>query len=269
MTMTPRDWIAALLTATVAVGLASCADMDNPTALSDLNLTVNVEFPGHMHTLTPNEFHFQVSSGSDPTHMSRLEFDVLPPGGAPAQRIPIEEVDGELRAQVYLYAAGEHHLRLRGQAPGHHLMMDLWEHEIMAARAHIVVDGHRFELETSPAPILPGGLALLHVFAFELEADGRKGPEAHDLQLAGALHLPDGTMVTIAWAEQGHGEYVGQAVFPAAGSYSIQVGLAGGDEHDEADEGQEDDEHSEFHIRVPSGSDAPPPAEDNGDGHGH
>lgn len=267
--MNARQWIATVLAGVSAVSLTGCADLDNPAALSDLDLVANVEVPDHMHTLTDNDFHIQVFSGSDPVHMRRLELDVVSPGAASARPVPIEEVDGEFRARVYLYAAGEHHFRLRGQLDGHHLMQQIWEHEAHSARTHIVADDHRFELETSPAPILPGGLALLHAYAYELEPDGSKGPEAHDLQLAGSLHHPDGTEVAIAWAEQGHGEYEGRAVFPTAGSYSLQISPAGEGGHDGEAEGNGGGGHSEFHIRVPSASGDSPPPEEEGDGHGH
>lgn len=247
--------------------VAACADADNPTALADLNLVADVELPGHVHSMTSAPLHVRVHDGAAPVHMHRMDLEIVPPAGGTPRSVSLTATEDGFTADVPFYASGEHHLRLMGQPSGHHLMREVGEHEVHVARTHIVTDDHRFELETSPAPILEGGTALLHVFAFELEEDGSTGHEAEGLELAGTLHLPGGAQLPVAFDEHGHGEYLGQATFPVAGAYGLQIALASAeqDEHEE-----EEDGHTEFEVPVPSLSgDQPAHEEEEGDGHGH
>lgn len=263
-----RAALATSLMVGAAVILAACADGDNPTAVADLNLVAEVDLPGHVHSMTSAAMHVRVHDGGTAVHMHRIDLEVVPPGGAAPRSVSLTAAEDGFTADVPFYASGEHHLRLRGQPSGHHLMRELGEHEVHVVRTHIVAGDHRFELETSPAPILEGGMALLHLFAFELEEDGSTGHEAEGLDLEGTLHFPGGAELPIAFAEHGHGEYLGQAAFPVAGAYGLQVGLvAGQDEHEEEHEGGG---HTEFEIPVPSLSgDQPANEEEEGDGHGH
>lgn len=264
--MDRRIWRLALLPGVLVLSSTSCADVDNPTALSETELTAEVEIPSHLHSLTTYDLHFRVLSNSEPVHLHDVQVEVVPPGGGPSFPVPVETTTHAFEAQFYLFASGEHHLRISGQPEGHHLGHQLWEEEVHVARTHIVSEGHRFELETEPAPIMPGSLALLHLFAFELEEDGTKGDETPGLALTGFLHFPDATGVRVEWDEHGHGEYEARAVFPGAGEYGLQVGLQEEDHVDE-EEGHDND-HSEFHIRVPSATNGAPSPEE-GNGHEH
>lgn len=253
-----------------SVLVAGCADGDNPVALASLDVVAEFEDPGHVHMMESSEIHVRLQGGGGPIHMHDGVLEIAPPGGAAARLVPLEEAGDGFAAHVRFYAPGEHHLHVIGRPEGHHLMREMGEYEVHAVRGHLVADGHRFELETSPAPLTAGGLGLIRVFAFELEEDGSKGAEAEGLELHGALHLPLGLELPVAFTESGHGEYVAQIAVPVSGTYGLQVGLENEEGHGEEEE-DEGGDHAELAIHVPplAGEQAPDDGQEEDNGHGH
>lgn len=258
-----------LLLALSSAIVTGCADGDNPVALASLDVVAEFEDPGHVHMMESSEIHVRLRGGGAPLHVHDAMLEIVAPGGAAPRLVPLEEAGDGLSAHARFYAPGEHHLHVMGRPEGHHLVRELGEYEVHAARGHLLADGYRFELETSPAPLTPGGLGLIRVFAFELEEDGSKGPEAEGLELHGTLHLPLDLELPVAFTESGHGEYVAQIAVPVSGTYGLQVGLE--DEEGHGEEEHEDGAHAELAIHVPplAGDQAADDGQEEENGHSH
>lgn len=255
--------------------LAGCAEADNPTALSDLDPVAEFDISvNEIETMHEVEITARVSEGGAPMHLRDVRLEVQPPHG-PTQVLELAGDESGYEGHVRFYEAGEHHLHLLGKPERHHVTGEMGELEIEVEAQHQIHDERRFELAVSPAPIIPGVIAQVTLYVWELDHDGGTGHEAEELELHATLHLPGDVEVPVEFHEDEHGEYVATLVFPRAGSYELSVEVEEG-EHAEhsvtwADPDEDHDaEAMEFEIYVPAlFGDAPPPEEGDDDGHDH
>jgi hypothetical protein len=268
--------------AILSVGLFGwgCADLDNPTALAELDPVAEFEIEfAEVETMHSVEIVARVREGGGPMHLTQAQLEIEPPIG-PRQVVPLEEHEGGYEAHVRFYEPGEHHIHMFGRPVRHHFMRELGEHEVHVERQHQLHEDHRFEIEVSPAPIIEGAPARITVHAFEMEHDGTVGHAAEGLGMHATLHMPNGAEVPLDLTEHEHGEYEGEFFFPMAGSYGLHIEIEAadahgdeGEEHGDEGEGHDDEGHDdgvEFDLYVPSLTGAPDETGDeNGGGHGH
>lgn len=152
-------------------------------------------------------------------------------------------------------------------------MIEMGEVEVAVEAQHQIYDGHRFELDVSPAPLLVGVPARVTVRGWEIEADQTLGSPAGGLELHAELHMPDGVEIEVELTEVGAGVYELGLSPPLAGEYELHVEIE--EETGSATSvvaGDPDGEGSgdgfEFELYVPDP--ALPDADEGGDdGHGH
>ena len=254
----PFDRVATAALAALAV--AACEGSDNPVALSSLNPQVAFEIhTTELETLEEIEIHVQVMEGGSRMNLREAVLEMTSAASGATRQVAMASDGAEYVAHVTFYEPGEHHLHLMGVPDRHHLQMELGETEIDVARHHQAIGPYWVELETSPAPIAEGQSAHLHVYTFQLQPDGSRGPAVGSLDLGVAVHDLVGIETTLTVAEETPGEFEAQYQFGGAGIYELHVSIdvAGVEEE------------GEFHVPVigPDVDDGGP--DDDGGGHDH
>lgn len=243
-----------------AVAVPSCADSDNPAALSGLTPSTQFEFSvSRVETFEEVEIHAHVTEGGDPLHMMSAELEIeLEAGGAP-RTVEMEREDDALVAHVIFYEPGEHHLHLMGTPEHHRLGIEVGELEVDVHRQHREIGPYWVELEVSPVPLLEGTSAHLHLLVFELGSEGEPGEPVAGASIGAAVHDPGGGEIDLTLVEEEAGEHEADYRFGAPGLYELHVEVEADSDHFEG----------EFHIAVVAEADEGPPDEGDGGGHGH
>lgn len=246
-------------------GLAawSCADWDNPTALSDEDLSAAFDVHAtRVETFEAVEIHVELMWGDgSPIGVEGAELEIEHAVSGALQSVPMEPGEHGYAASVTFFQPGEHHLHVHGMPEHHSLMAELAEHEVEVHRRHQVIGPYWVELESSPAPLLEGTEGHIHVLVFELSGDGTPGDAVSGLSPSMELevHDPVGATQPLSVAEEGPGEYETSYSFTGAGVYELHVEI----EVDGVHQG------GEFHIPVLSETGDDVEDDHGGDGHDH
>ena len=126
-------------------------------------------------------------------------------------------------AHVTFYEPGEYHLQFHGMPDGHRLSREMGEQEIDVFRHHLIVGPYWVEIESSPAPVVGGGEAHIHLMAYELLPDGTPGLIAAGLDMEVEVHGLDGSEMALGVEEETPGEYEIQYEFAGVGLYEFHV----------------------------------------------
>ncbi len=250
------------LTVALGVPLAGCADWDNPTALSEIEPEVDFELAvARVETFGEVEVHVRVTEAGAPLRMTRTEFEIRHADGGPVRIVEVEPEGDGYGAHLMFFEPGEHHIRFMGVPERHRLSLEMGEYEIQVQRAHRVIGPYWVELELSPAPVVEGMEAHIHLLVFGLLPDGSPGAEVGGLDLHAEMHDAQGVETSLLVVEEEPGEYEAEYSFEEAGVYEVHVEIEVGGEH----------EDGEFHIPVLASVDDGEGAADEpgGDGHGH
>ncbi len=211
-----------------------CANWDNPTALSELSPQTDVVIKAtRLETFEEYEIEAFISEAGTPLEMLRVALEVKPIGDGPARIIEMDQQGDGYEALIEFFEPGEHRLRLLGMPRGHRLMGELGEREVEVFRRHQIIGGHWVELAVNPAPPLEGREGHVRLYAFELAADGSRGPPAGGLEIRAEMHRPDGSETHLEMIEEEEGEYVAEAAFESAGLYEIHVEMEDPEEEGE------------------------------------
>ncbi len=252
-----------LLAAPLALAVAACAGSDNPTALADLETAVEFEVSAaEIQTLEEVEFHIHVEERGMHLDLLQAELEIRHAGGEAIRTIALEQEGDEYHAHVTFFEPGEHHVHVMGMPRGHGVMGEMGEFEVDVARRHEDIGPYWVEMATSPAgPLLEGQEAHIHIFVFDLLADGSRGAPVTGLEFVAEMHHPDRTEMMLEVVEEEEGEYECDHTFSAAGMYELHVEIEVGAEEVSA----------EFHIPVFSPDADEPETQDEpgGDGHDH
>ncbi len=242
--------------------LIGCAEWDNPTALSELEPEVDFQFAvARVETFREVEVHVHVTEAGAPLRMTRTEFEIQHANGGPIRIVEAQPEGDGYAAHVMFFEPGEHHMRFMGVPERHRLLLEMGEQEILVQRTHQVMGPYWVELELSPAPVVEGMTAHIHVFVFELLPDATPGAPVGNLELHLEVHDTWGVETSLSVVEEEPGEYEAEYSFEEAGIYEVHVEI----EVDGAHVG------GEFHIPVLTSVDDGEGAGDEpgGDGHGH
>ncbi len=246
------------LTALVlGIGAAACADLDNPTALADLETDVDFDIEA-VRVETFDEVDIQVRVREGTRHLamleSRMEIEHHAIGvGRTVEMHP--EGDG-YAAHVTFYEPGEYHLQFHGTPEDHALSTEMGEQEIVVFRHHLIVGPYWVEIESSPAPVVEGGEAHIHLMAYKLLPDGTPGLIAAGLDMEVEVHGLDGSEMALGVEEETPGEYEIQYEFAGVGLYEFHVEIG--------------EDSGEFHFPVIDfDADEDTAEEGEGGGHGH
>lgn len=240
----------------------SCADWDNPTALSDLDLSSEFEVHAtRVETFEAVEIHVEVMRDGSPMEMRSAELEVEHEASGAVQTFPMAAEENGFAASVTFFQPGDHHLHFHGMPEHHSLMAELGEHEVAVNRRHQVIGPYWVEIEVSPAPVLAGAEGHVHVLVYELLGDGTPGAEVRGLSASMELeiHDPSGAEELLAVAEEAPGEYESAYAFAGAGLYELHVEIEVNGVH----------EGAEFHIPVLSETGDDDADDHGGDGHDH
>ncbi len=246
--------------ALAALAVTACEGSDNPVALNLLNPQVVFEIHAtELETLEEIEVHVQITESGSPMDMRQATLEMTSAVSGAVREVAMSPDGSEYVAHVTFYEPGEHHLHVMGVPEGHHLQREMGETEVDVARHHQVIGPYWVELETSPAPIGEGQAAHLHVYTFQLQADGSRGPAVGGLDLGVAVHDLAGVESDLAVVEESPGEFEAEYQFGAAGVYELHVSIdVSGVE-----------EEGEFHVPVIGPDPDDGGQDDNGGGHGH
>ena len=241
----------------VGGGGVACAGLDNPTALADLVLDVEFDSEAtRVETFEEVEIHVAVWQGSAhlPMLESRMEIEHHTKGTVRTVEMH-PEGDG-YAAHVTFYEPGEYHLRFHGMPEGHRLSREMGGQEIDVFRHHLIVGPYWVEIESSPAPVVGGGEAHIHLMAYELLPDGTPGLIAAGLDMEVEVHGLDGSEMALGVEEETPGEYEIQYEFAGVGLYEFHVEIG--------------EDRGEFHFPVIDLEAEEDTAEEGeGGGHGH
>ncbi|MCH7875204.1 MAG: FixH family protein [Gemmatimonadetes bacterium] len=250
-----------LLAAPLALAVAACAGSDNPTALADLETAVEFEVSAaEIQTLEEVEFHIHVEERGMHLDLLQAELAIRHAGGEAIRTVALEQEGDEYRARVTFFEPGEHHVHVMGMPRGHGVMGEMGEFEVDVARRHEDIGPYWVEIATSPAgPLLEGQEAHIHIFVFDLLADGARGAPVTGLEFVAEMHHPHGTEMMLEVVEEAEGEYECDYTFSTAGIYELHVEIEVGAE----------EVSGEFHIPVFSPDADEPETQDDTGGHGH
>ncbi len=244
----------------LSVALIGCAEWDNPTALSEITPEVNFELSvARVETFGEVEVHVHVTEAGAPLRMTRTEFEIRHADGGPVRIVEVEPEGDGYAAHLMFFEPGEHHIRFMAVPERHRLLLEMGEHEIQVQRAHRVIGPYWVELELSPAPVVEGMEAHIHLLVFGLLPDGTPGAEVGGLDLHAEMHDAQGVEASLSVVEEEPGEYEAEYSFEEAGIYEVHVEIEVGGEH----------EDGEFHIPVLTSVDDGEGADDEPGGHGH
>ena len=251
-----------LLAAFALTALVGCADGDNPTALADLQTETEFEFTTlRVETFEELEIHLHVEEGGASLGLHEAELEIEHAMTGATRVVPVEAEGHGYAAHVMFFEPGEHHLHLEARPEGHNLMHELGELELEVHRHHRLIGPYWVEIEVSPAPVLEGETAHIHLLAFDLLEDGSRGTPAGALEIGLEIHnlSGEGTLLTVL--EEGVGVYETEYGFGGAGVYELHVEIDLGAEHADG----------EFHVPVLSPLEEEPDdhEDDGGDGHEH
>lgn len=254
--------VAAFRSLVIAVGAgatAACAGWDNPTALSELSPAVEFEISADpVETLEEVEVHVHLRPDGGSMRMREGRLEIQHADGGPVRTVELASTGGGYTAHVTFFEEGEHHIHLMARLERHRLMMEMGEHEVHVHRQHRVIGPYWVELEVSPAPVLEDSTGHIHLFTYEILPDGGRGPVVGGLDVAAAVHAPDGDKTALTFVEEAAGEHEATFVFGHAGPYELHVEIHLGAEHAEG----------EFHIPVFTES-GDAGGDGTGGGHGH
>lgn len=244
------------------VGIAAgCADWDNPTALSDLQPTVEFEFDAvPVETFEEVHIHAHITEGGATLGMRSVHLDVESEATGAVREIEMTPEGNEFEARVVFYDPGEHHIHVIGTPDQHHLSREMGDVEVDVERQHRVIGPYWVEIEVSPGEIPEGSTAHVHLLAFDVNPDGTPGAAVAGLDFELEMHDPHGEVADLHADEENPGEYETEFTFGEAGAYELHAELDVGGTH----------EDGEFHIIVPAPiQEAAEPTPDPGGGHGH
>ena len=200
-----------LLAAPLALAVAACAGSDNPTALADLETAVEFEVSAaEIQTLEEVEFHIHVEERGMHLDLLQAELAIRHAGGEAIRTVALEQEGDEYRARVTFFEPGEHHVHVMGMPRGHGVMGEMGEFEVDVARRHEDIGPYWVEIATSPAgPLLEGQEAHIHIFVFDLLADGARGAPVTGLEFVAEMHHPHGTEMMLEVVEEGRTKVCG------------------------------------------------------------
>jgi hypothetical protein len=258
MRLTRVQGIAFGLTSVVAAG---CASWDNPTALSELNPEAQFEIESaELETFQETEIHVRVNEGGAQLELRRAQLEIERADGGAARTVEMDPASDGYEAHVTFYEPGEHHFHLKGVPSGHHLMIEMGEHEVEVRRHHQVIGPYWTEFAVSPAPVFEGDEAHVHLFVFALLGDGTRGDPVGAIEMAGEIHAPDGTETELTFVEEEVGEYEADHAFGEAGEYELHIEI----------DTESGPVNGEFHMPVlnPDTGDSGKVGQEGGHGHG-
>lgn len=249
-----RLGLAALI---LGVGGVACAGLDNPSALADLVLDVEFDIEAtRVETFDEVEIHVRVREGG--THLPMLEsrMEIEHHASGAVRTVEMHPEGDGYAAHVMFYKPGEYHLQFHGTPQQHRLSVEMGELEMEVFRHHQVIGPYWVEIESSPAPVLPGDEAHIHLLVFDLLQDGTSGAVVGGLDIEVEVHAPDGSESTLDVEKETPGAYEVQYQFDEAGTYELHVEIG--------------EDRGEFHLPVIdpyAGGESQEGGE--GDGHGH
>ncbi len=230
----------------LSIALSACADWDNPTALSELQPEVEFEIGSpKLETFEEVEIHVHVTESGAPLRMRHSQLEIQHAVGGPVRSVELKPEDGGYAAHVTFFEPGEHHLHFMGTPERHQLMWEMGELEVAVQRQHRVIGPYWVELAVSPAPVMEGESAHIHLFAYDLLADGTRGNPVAGLELELEIHNPSGVETAVVVIEEDFGEYEAPFAFDAAGIYELHIEIEVVAEH----------VGGEFHLPVLAPSD--------------
>ncbi|MCH8133255.1 MAG: hypothetical protein IIA30_11950 [Myxococcales bacterium] len=238
-------------------GGMACAGLDNPTALADLVLDVefNIEAT-RVETFDEVEIHVQVREGSAHLQMLESRMEIEHHASGIVRTVEMHPEGDGYAAHVTFYEPGEYHLQFHGMPDGHRLSRAMGEQEIDVFRHHLIAGPYWVEIESSPAPVVGGGEAHIHLMAYELLPDGTPGLIAAGLDMEVEVHGLDGSEMALGVEEETPGEYEIQYEFAGVGLYEFHVEIG--------------EDRGEFHFPVIDLEAEEDTAEEGeGGGHGH
>jgi hypothetical protein len=244
----------------LSLGLtAACAGSDNPTALADLEVGLEIEVSvAEIQTLEEVEFHLHIEESGMHMDLAEALVEVQHADGGAVREVAVEREGEEYSAHVTFFEPGEHHIHLMGRPRGHGIMGEMGEFEVDVTRRHAVVGPYWVEIETDPhGPLLEGQTAHIHVHLFDLLSDSTRGDPALGLDVVLEVHTPGGVEEALTVTEE-EGTYEAEYSFGAAGLYELHV---------EIDLGTEE-VSGEFHIPVFTEHSEDQPTDTGGHGHG-
>ncbi len=259
--MSSRKHLTALAVLTGLVGLG-CADMDNPTALADLDPDTEFEISmTRVETLEEVEIHVHPTQDGAPLEMRQSQLEIQHAAGGPIRTVEMHPEGDGYAAHVTFYEEGEHHLHFMGMPERHRLMTELGESEVDVHLQHREIGPYWVELSAGTEAITEGGTRHLHVLVHDLLGDGTRGAAVGGLEIELMLHAPDGHETPMTAVEEESGEYEAEGTFTHSGLYELHVEIHLGAEHLEG----------EFHIPVLALEEPDGDHDDDtgGDGHGH
>ncbi len=211
-------------TTLIFLGSVSCATWDNPTALADLNLDVQVEIePSVVETYEEVDVHIRISESGAPLKMHRSQLQIRHVDDESARVVEMEPEGDGYSAQIYFYEEGDHEVRFLGMPEGHTIMGEFDERVIQVQNQHRLVGGYWVEMEVSQGPIYEDSTAQLRATVYDLQPDGARGVPVPGLTVSMAVLTPAGAEVPLSVSEEQPGEYEAGHAFGSAGLYELQV----------------------------------------------
>lgn len=211
-----------------ALATLTCADWDNPAALTELSPEVEFELSAaEIETFQEIEVHVHVHEGGSPMSMGDAQLEIQHADGGAVRTVSMESAGDGYAAHVMFFEPGDHHIHLMGIPHRHTITWEVGEHEVHVHRLHTTAGPFWLELAATPSPVLEQATAHVRVLVFELLPDGTKGMPVGGVTLSVEVHTPSGGETVLTATEEGAGEYEFQYAFGTAGTYELHVRIAG------------------------------------------